>query len=116
VDKSTILDYLPLSALMSVLTEADCTRAKDSLEEAISEKNRSVHVLGSNSSKWKNSLDIMKEDAMIFSLAGEAEEEEKQHNHRKSLSRASTGQGSYDKMLDEKEGKSSILSGCVDGL
>ena len=108
------MDYLPLSALMSVLTEADCTRAKDNLEEAISEKNRSVHVLGSNSSNWKNKLITMKEDALIFSITVEAEEN--QRNNKKSSSRASAGQGSYDKLLDEKEGKSSLLGGSVEGL
>lgn len=103
---------------MSVLTDADCTRAKDSLEEAISEKNRSVHVLGSNSSNWKNDLTKMKEEAMIFVITSESEEEdkEKQSNHKKSLSRASAGQSSYDKLLDEKEGKLSLFGGCVEGL
>ena len=119
-DKSTILDYLPLSALLSVLTSADCLRAKDSLEEAISNKNRSVHVLGSNSSTWKNSLEMMKEDAMIFSLAGEAEEEEKLHNIRKSAQKTSTAGiflgGTYDRIMDEKE-KIGILSPTgYDGL
>lgn len=115
-DKSTILDYLPLSAMMSVLTDADCTRAKDSLEEAIANKNRSVHVLGSNSSAWKNSLEMMKEDAMIFSLAGEAEEEEKLHNYRKLSSRAPAAGGSYDKMLNDKEGKMGSNGSGVDSL
>ena len=114
-DKSTILDYLPLSAMMSVLTDADCARAKDSLEEAIAVKNRSVHVLGSNSSAWKNSLEMMKEDAMIFSLAGEAEEEEKLHNFRKLSARAPAG-GSYDKMLNDKEGKMGSIGSGVDSL
>ena len=88
---------------MSVLTDADCTRARDSLEEAISEKNRSVHVLGSNSSNWKNNLTKMKDEAMIFVITSEEEEKEKQSNHKKSLSRASAGQSSYDKLPDEKE-------------
>jgi hypothetical protein len=114
-DKSTILDYLPLSALTSVLTEKDCMRAKDSLEEAIASKNRSVHVLGSSSSSWKNSLEMMKEDAMIFSLAREAEEEEKLHNYRKSLSRA-PGNGTYDRMLNEKESKLSSHGTGIDDL
>ena len=100
---------------MSVLTEMDCTRAKDNLEEAIANKNRSVHVLGSNSSTWKNSLEMMKEDAMIFSLAGEAEEEEKLHNFRK-LSQKGAGStlGAYDKLLHEKE-KMGILN-PMDGI
>ena len=100
---------------MSVLTEMDCTRAKDNLEEAIANKNRSVHVLGSNSSTWKNSLEMMKEDAMIFSLAGEAEEEEKLHNFRK-LSQKGSGStlGAYDKLLHEKE-KMGILN-PMDGI
>lgn len=89
-------------------------RAKDSLEEAISNKNRSVHVLGSNSSTWKNSLEMMKEDAMIFSLAGEAEEEEKLHNMRKFAQKTTATAGivsigTYDKIMDGKE-KIGILS------
>ena len=93
--------------MISVLTDSDCVRAKDNLEEAIGNKNRSVHVLGSNSSTWKNSLEMMKEDAMIFSLAGEAEEEEKLHNIRKFAQKTATAGiilgGTYDKIVTEKE-------------
>jgi hypothetical protein len=87
---TTILDYIPISSLISVLTEADILKAKNNLESNILNRNPSVHTLDDE----KNNLDMMKEDAMIYSLKIESEEEENSHNNDKKDST----------LMDTKEG------------
>jgi thioredoxin-related protein len=54
-------------------------KAKNNLESNILSRNASVHTLDNE----KNNLDMLKEDAMIYSLKIESEEEENSHNNDK---------------------------------
>lgn len=89
---TTILDYIPISSLISVLKDADILKAKNNLESNILSRNPSVHTLDNE----KNNLDMMKEDAMIYSLKIESEEEENSHNNDKK----------ENILMDTKEGNS----------